>query len=58
MNVPAVIGKTLLPCKLTPFHIQDLLRMEDQVKNGLEAGMAEFPPMPDALHELIEVVIE
>ena len=58
MNVPAIVGQTLLPRELPPFYIENLLGMENKVEDGLETGVPKLAPMPDALDEFVEIVIE
>lgn len=37
-----------------PLHVQNLLGMENEVEDRLEAGVDELAAMPDALDEFVE----
>jgi hypothetical protein len=58
VDVPAVVGEALFPGELAALHVEDLLGVENQVEDRLEARMAKLAPVADALAQFVEISFE
>ena len=56
--MPTIVAELGNPSGCLALDLEDLGGVEDQVVDGLEAGMAEFAPMADTFPQFVEVSSE